>query len=139
MPDEIVHISLKELKGSPTNPRKTFDPAKLKDLADSIKQVGIIQPLLVRVWKFGGFKGYEVIAGERRMRAAGMAKIEAAPCTVKLLDDRTVAEVQLIENVQRDDLKPMEEAEAYGRLVDELKMKMDELAQGHQHKLGRNC
>lgn len=124
----MQEIPLKELKSSPTNPRKTFDAAKLKDLADSIKASGQLQPVLVRRWTRPGFKGYEVIAGERRMRAAAMAGLETLRCEVKELDDRTVAELQLVENVQRDDLKPMEEAEAYGRLVDDLKMKMEEIA-----------
>jgi ParB/RepB/Spo0J family partition protein len=125
----IQQIPLKELKGSPTNPRKTFDPAKLKDLADSMKAGGQLQAALVRPWPKAGFKGYEVIAGERRLRAAAMAGLEVLRCEVKELDDRTVAEIQLVENVQRDDLQPMEEAEAYGRLIQDLKMKVDEIVQ----------
>lgn len=124
---EIREIPLAELKASPTNPRKTFDEAKLKDLAESMKAGGQLQVALVRVWPKGGFKGFEVIAGERRLRAAKLAGLEVLRCEVKELDDRTVAEIQLVENVQRDDLAPMEEAEAYGRLVDELKFTADEI------------
>lgn len=126
--NQIQEIPLKELKGSPTNPRKTFDQTKLKDLADSMKAGGQLSAALVRPWPKAGFKGYEVIAGERRLRAAALAGLAVLRCEVKKLDDRTVAEIQLVENVQRDDLQPMEEAEAYGRLVDELKMKVEEIA-----------
>lgn len=119
---EIVELKLVQLTPSPTNPRKYFDPAKLKDLADSIREQGVLTPIMVRkVQGSGGVKVnglYEIIAGERRFRASKIAGRETVPAEVKEFDDKQVAEAQLIENVQRDDLSPLEEARAYKPLID---------------------
>lgn len=111
-------VPLECIRRSPTNPRQTFDQEKLKELADSIRSVGILQPLLVR--PMGGTKHqphYELIAGERRMRAAEIAGMEMVPCIVQDLSDRETRIRQIIENAQREDVKPLEEAAAYAQLV----------------------
>lgn len=110
-------IRLAEIAPSPTNPRKTFDPEKLQELARSIAEKGLIQPILVRPHQNGGGVKYEIVAGERRFRACGLANIETIACTVRELDDVQVLELQTIENLQRDDLHPLEEAEGYAALM----------------------
>lgn len=123
-----TEIPLSELKGSPTNPRKFFDPAKLKDLSESFKSAGQLQPALVRLWNRPGFKGYEIVAGERRFRAATMAGLPSLRCEIRELDDKTVVEFQILENVQRDDLQPLEEARGYKLLHEEHGYSWEDLA-----------
>ncbi len=106
-------------------PRKDMNPEKLQELADSIKAQGIIQPVVVR--KVSSDK-YEIIAGERRWRAAQLAGLQQVPVVIKDVDDRTAMAIALIENIQREDLNPLEEAEALKRLLDEFEMTHQQVA-----------
>jgi ParB family chromosome partitioning protein len=106
-------------------PRKDMNPEKLQELADSIKAQGIIQPIVVR--KIGDDK-YEIVAGERRWRAAQLAGLQQVPVVIKDIDDRTTMAIALIENIQRQDLNPLEEAEALRRLLDEFAMTHQQIA-----------
>ncbi len=114
---------IEEIHPNRSQPRKHFDESKLQELADSIKEKGILEPLIVRRVQ----EGYELIVGERRWRAAQKAGLKEVPVLVKELDDREVLEVSLIENLQRDDLNPIEEAEAYKRLTEEFGISQEEL------------
>jgi ParB family chromosome partitioning protein len=109
---------------NPYQPRKDFDPNGMKDLISSVKSRGLIQPVLVREGK-GGF---ELIAGERRWRAAKKAGITAIPALVRSFSDQDSLEIALIENLQREDLNPMESAEAYGRLIKEFRLTQEDLS-----------
>ena len=106
-------------------PRKDINPEKLQELSDSIKAQGIIQPVVVR--KISADK-YEIVAGERRWRAAQLAGLQEVPVVIKDIDDRTAMAVALIENIQREDLNPLEEAEALRRLLDEFQMTHQQIA-----------
>ena len=119
---KIVKISL--IEPNRNQPRKTFDEDSLIELAESIKQHGVIQPLLVS--NKGDY--YEIIAGERRWRASKLAGIKEIPVIVKELSDLETVEISLIENIQREDLNPVEEAKAYQRLSEEFGLKQDEIA-----------
>src|SRR3954447_23112908 len=116
-PSEFRDIPLSEIHPGPTfaNPRTTFDPAGLEDLAASIRQQGLLQPVLVRRHPDG--TGYEVIAGGRRVRAAALAQLVAIPARIVALDDQAAHEAAIIENLQREDVHPLEEAEAYERCM----------------------
>lgn len=105
-------------------PRKQFDEEALNELAESIKRYGIIQPLLVQKRK----DYYEIIAGERRWRAAKLAKLKEVPVIIKDYSDQEIMEISLIENIQREDLNPIEEASAYQRLITEFHLKHEEIA-----------
>ncbi len=118
-------IKLSELEPNRDQPRKDFDEEALAELADSISQHGVLQPLLVRPI-FGG--GYQIVAGERRWRAARMAGLTAVPAVVKELDDEQVMEIALIENLQREDLSPLEEAMGYQSLMDTYDMTQEEVS-----------
>lgn len=107
-------------------PRRKFDDAAIKELADSIRERGIFQPLIVRAMPDAS-NSYEIIAGERRWRAAQLAGLHEVPVIVRAMTDREAMEIGLIENVQRQDLSPLEEAEGYRRLIDEFNHQMDEL------------
>ncbi|TRW94420.1 ParB/RepB/Spo0J family partition protein [Candidatus Methylobacter oryzae] len=106
-------------------PRKDIDPEKLQELADSIKAQGIIQPVVVRMI---ASEKYEIIAGERRWRAAQLAGLQQVPVVIKEIDDRAAMAIALIENIQREDLNPLEEAEALRRLLDEFAMTHQQVA-----------
>ena len=106
-------------------PRKNFDEDSLLELAESIKQFGLLQPILVQDRK----SYYEIIAGERRWRAAKMAGLKEVPVIIKDLTDQEIVEISLIENIQREDLNPIEEALAYKRLLTEFHLKQDEVAE----------
>lgn len=106
-------------------PRKKFDEDALQELSESIKQYGILQPLLVSDKK----DYYEIVAGERRWRAAKMAGLKEVPVVVKEFSTQEIVEISLIENIQREDLNPVEEAMAYKRLIDEFHLKQDEIAE----------
>lgn len=106
-------------------PRKSFEEDALLELADSIKQFGILQPLIVRKRK----DYYEIIAGERRWRAAKIAGIKEVPVIIKEYTDQEIVEIGLIENIQRENLNPIEEAMAYKRLLEEFNLKQDEVAE----------
>lgn len=121
--ETYIHIS--EIEPNKKQPRKKFDEDALQELADSIKQFGVIQPLLVQ--KKG--KYYEIIAGERRWRAARLAGLKEVPVIIKDYTAQEIVEIALIENIQRQDLNPIEEAQAYARLIQEFKLKQDELAE----------
>ncbi len=106
-------------------PRKNFDEDSLQELCDSIKQVGMIQPILVQ----NRNDHYEIIAGERRWRAAKMAGLKEIPVIIRDYSDQEIMEISLIENIQREDLNPIEEAQAYKRLLTEFNLKQDEVAE----------
>lgn len=119
----FVNIEIKKITAAEQT-RKAFDEVLLNELAESIKKQGILQPILVR--EKG--KGYEIIAGERRFRAAKIAELKFMPCHVVEMDDQQALEAQITENLQRKDVHPMEEAHAFKRLMDEAKMNIEEVA-----------
>lgn len=123
-------VSTDLLKPNPSQPRKQFEQGALEELAESIKENGVIQPLIVR--KENG--GFEIVAGERRWRAAKMAKLEKLPVVIRAATDQDVAELTLIENIQREDLNPIEEAEAYEKLSERFGLTHDAIAR----KTGKN-
>ena len=112
-----VTISIAALKPSPSQPRRLFDKNSINELADSIKSKGLVQPILVRPSKTDE-NSYEIIAGERRWRAAQIAQLHEIPAVIKNLDDVEALEIAIIENIQRSDLSPIEEAAGYKRLID---------------------
>ena len=122
-PDTMVKISLVEPNRE--QPRKHFDEDGLLELAESIKQYGILQPLLVQ--EKNGY--YEIIAGERRWRAAKLAGLKEVPVIVRNLNEQQIVEISLIENIQRENLNPIEEAQAFRRLMEEFHLKQDEIAE----------
>ena len=118
-------LLIKNIAANPYQPRCNFDEEKLQELAASIKEFGVVQPVVVR--KKG--RSYELVAGERRLRAAGLAGLTKVPAIVKDYDDAKMMEIALIENIQRHDLNPIEEAQAYKRLLTEFHLKQDEVAE----------
>ncbi|MRU15550.1 ParB/RepB/Spo0J family partition protein [Roseovarius sp. A21] len=124
--DRAIPIEL--ISPNPDQPRRSFDPEKLDDLAASIKEKGIIQPLIVRP-KPGKDGEFEIVAGERRWRAAQMAKLHEIPVLVRDFDDTEVLEVAIIENIQRADLNPVEEAAGYQQLMDKFGHTQEKLAE----------
>ena len=118
-------LKLSQIEPNRKQPRKNFDEDALEELADSIKEFGIIQPIVVQ--KRADY--YEIIAGERRWRAAKLAGIKEVPVVIKDFSDKEIMEIALIENIQREDLNPIEEAMAYKNLIDEYNLKQDEVAQ----------
>lgn len=118
-------LKITEVEPNRDQPRKKFDEDALLELADSIKQFGVLQPLLVQKRK----DYYEIIAGERRWRAAKMAGLKEIPVIIKEFSDQEIVEISLIENIQREDLNPIEEAQAYKRLLTEFHLKQDEVAE----------
>lgn len=123
--ETIVQISLSEVKPNKYQPRENFNKEKLDDLVNSIKEKGVIQPVLVR----RTIDGYELIAGERRLRAATMLRLEKIPAIVKDVNDADMLEIALIENIQREELNPIEEAKAFERLTSEFNFTQDKIAQ----------
>lgn len=121
--ETVVKISMVEPNRK--QPRKNFDEDTLQELSDSIKQFGLIQPILVQDRK----DHYEIIAGERRWRAAKLAGLKEIPVIIRDYSDREIMEISLIENIQREDLNPIEEAQAYKRLLEEFHLKQDEVAE----------
>ncbi|WP_449538278.1 ParB/RepB/Spo0J family partition protein [Ferdinandcohnia sp. Marseille-Q9671] len=123
--EEVVQeIKINELRPNPYQPRKTFEPEAITELKDSILTYGILQPLIVRK----SIKGFEIVAGERRFRAAKEAKLTSVPVVVRELDEQQMMEIALLENLQREDLSPIEEAFAYQSLIDHLKVTQEQLA-----------
>ena len=120
-----ILVKINEVEPNREQPRKDFDEDSLMELADSIKQFGILQPLIVQKKK----DYYEIIAGERRWRAAKLAGIKEVPIIVKNYTDQEIVEISLIENIQRENLNPIEEAMAYKRLLEEFNLKQDEVAE----------
>ncbi len=121
--EKLVRITKVEPNGS--QPRRNFDEDSLMELADSIKQFGLLQPILVQ----NRGDRYEIIAGERRWRAAKLAGLKEIPVIIRNLTDQEIVEISLIENIQREDLNPIEEAQAYKRLLTEFHLKQDEVAE----------
>ena len=117
-------VKISEIQPNREQPRKNFNEDAMHELAESIKQYGVLQPLLLQ--KKG--KGYEIIAGERRWRASRLAGLKEVPAIIKEYSTQEVMEIALIENIQREDLNPIEEAQAYQRLISEFNLKQDELA-----------
>ncbi|MGV8949087.1 MAG: ParB/RepB/Spo0J family partition protein [Candidatus Paracaedibacter sp.] len=125
-PGSVFSLPTMDLKPGKFQPRYRFDDDKLTALIDSIREKGIIQPLVVR--PLPGLNTYEIIAGERRWRAARTLNLESVPVVVRNYNDREALEVALIENIQRDDLTPIEESEGYQRLLTEFNYSQEELA-----------
>jgi len=119
-------LPVSKLKPGPVQPRRNFDEEALEALVQSVREKGVLQPLLVRRVK-GEAESYEIIAGERRWRAAQLAKLHEVPVVVREMDDSEALEVALVENIQRQDLTPLEEAEGYQRLIDEFAHSQGEL------------
>ena len=118
-------VKITKVEPNREQPRKNFDEDALQELADSIKQYGLLQPILVQDRK----EYYEIIAGERRWRAAKLAGLKEVPVIIKDYTEQEIMEISLIENIQREDLNPVEEALAYKRLLEEFHLKQDELAE----------
>lgn len=120
-----VHLKTDELEPNRNQPRRSFDEQSLAELADSVARHGVLQPLLVRPIPGGG---YQIVAGERRWRAARMAGLKEVPAVVREMTDAQVTELALIENLQREDLNPLEEAQGYQTLMDSCSMTQDDVA-----------
>ena len=120
-----ILVKINEVEPNREQPRKEFDEDSLMELADSIRQFGILQPLLVQKKK----DYYEIIAGERRWRAAKLAGVKEVPVIIKDYSSQEIMEIALIENIQREDLNPIEEAKAYQRLIKDYRLKQDEVAE----------
>lgn len=120
-----ILVNINKIEPNCEQPRKNFDEDALLELSESIKQFGMLQPLLVK--EKDGY--YEIIAGERRWRAAKMANLKEVPVIIRKLSDQEMVEISLIENIQRENLNPIEEAIAYKRLLTEFKLKQDEIAE----------
>lgn len=123
--DGTLMVKLSKVEPNREQPRKNFDEDSLQELAESLKQFGMLQPILVQ--NRGDY--YEIIAGERRWRAAQIAGLKEVPVIVRELTDQEIVEISLIENIQREDLNPIEEAQAYKRLLTEFHLKQDEVAE----------
>ncbi len=121
----VVKVKITKVEPNRDQPRKNFDEDALQELADSIKQYGIFQPILVQDRK----DHYEIIAGERRWRAAKLAGLKEVPVIIKQYTEQEIVEISLIENIQRENLNPIEEAQAYKRLLTEFNLKQDEVAE----------
>jgi ParB family transcriptional regulator, chromosome partitioning protein len=128
--DQVHRVSIGRVRASALQPRKDFSPEALRELADSIREQGILQPLVVR--RQGD--GFELIAGERRLRAAQLLGMSEVPILVREADDPTVLELMLIENLQRENLNPIEEAHGYAQLIEQFRLKQEEAAA----KVGRS-
>lgn len=127
---DIKEISVDEIRSNPYQPRKNFDQKSLDELAQSIKTYGIFQPIIVKK----SIKGYDLIAGERRLRATKLAGLKTIPAIVKNMTDEQMREIALLENLQREDLTAIELAWAYKDIIDSSNIKQDDLA----HKLGKS-
>jgi ParB family chromosome partitioning protein len=125
---DVLTVSLDAIRANPEQPRREFSQAALEDLAASIKEQGLLQPVLVRPLPRGGAASYEIVAGERRWRAAGMAGLTSIQVLVREVDDEQSLALALIENLQREDLNPMEQAAGLGLLQSRFGMTQEELA-----------
>jgi len=125
----LVELPIKDIRPNPFQPRQDVDPAALEELVSSIKQAGLLQPIVVRRAANGdGLGGYELIAGERRLRACQQLGWERIPAVQREADDRTLLTLALIENLQRDDLSPVDEARGYDRLIAEFSLAQQDVA-----------
>lgn len=122
--NDIVEIAIDEIRSNPYQPRKTFNEESLRELAESIKEYGIVQPIIVKK----SIKGYELIAGERRTKASKLAGLEKIPAIIKEFNDQEMMEIALIENIQREDLNPIDEAIAYENIIRISNMTQEEFA-----------
>lgn len=122
--DAIEKIKISELRSNPYQPRKIFDQDALEELAESIKEHGVFQPIIVKK----SIKGYEIIAGERRVKASEMAGLTEIPAIIRDFNDTQMMEIALLENLQREDLTAIEEAQAYSKLKETLGLTQEELA-----------
>lgn len=122
--EEIVEINIEDLRSNPYQPRKVFDEDALNELAASIKEYGVFQPIIVKK----SIKGYEIIAGERRARASKLAGLDKVPAIIRSLTDEQMMEIALLENLQRENLSAVEEANAYELMIDKLGITQEELA-----------
>ncbi|BCB06101.1 ParB/RepB/Spo0J family partition protein [Bacillus sp. KH172YL63] len=122
--ESVQEVSLKEIRPNPYQPRKIFTPQAIEELKESILEHGILQPIIVRKT----IKGYEIVVGERRYRAAKAAKLDTVPVVVRELNEQQMMELAVLENLQREDLTPIEEGAAYQMLMDKLKLTQEELA-----------
>ena len=130
--DEIVcEIKLRELRPNPYQPRKSFRLEAIEELKQSIMEHGILQPIIARK----SIKGYEIVAGERRYRAAKEADLKTVPVVVRELSEQQMMELAILENLQREDLNPIEEAAAYQTLLEKLEFTQEQLA----NRLGSRC
>lgn len=118
-------IAIKQIVPNPTQPRRHFDETQLAELASSLREHGVLEPVIVRPQN----DKFELVVGERRWRAAQLAGLSSMPAIVRSLDDRQVMELALVENLQREDLNPMEEAEAFQRLADEFRLTQEQIAE----------
>ncbi len=121
---DIKEINLDEIRSNPYQPRKTFNEESLNELAESLKEHGLLQPIIVKK----SIKGYELIAGERRTKAARLAGFKTIPAIIKDFDDTQMMELALVENIQRENLNPIDEAMAYENIIKLSKMTQDEFA-----------
>ena len=121
---DIVEIPLDEIRSNPYQPRKEFDEESLNEFAESIKEHGVIQPIIVKK----SIKGYELIAGERRTRASKIAGKKTIPAIIREISDQEMMEIALIENIQREDLNPIEEAEAFAKIIETSGITQEEAA-----------
>ena len=122
----VRSVPVGQLRPGPVQPRRNFDDEALQALVQSVREKGVLQPLLVRR-AVGGVESFEIIAGERRWRAAQLAQLHEVPVVVREMDNSEALEVALVENIQRQDLTPLEEAEGYRRLIDEFSHSQNEL------------
>jgi ParB family chromosome partitioning protein len=122
---ELLRLPVAQIQPNPYQPRQHFDVQRLQELADSIRQQGLVQPVVVRRRP----EGFQLVAGERRLRAAQMVGLETIPALIKKVTDQETLEFALLENLQRDDLNPMEEARAYQRLQSEFHLRQRDVAQ----------
>lgn len=122
--EEVVELNINEIRPNPYQPRTIFDEEALNELAESIKENGVFQPIIVKK----SIKGYDVIAGERRLRASKIAGKQTIPAIIRQLSDEKMAEIALLENLQRENLNALEEAKAYKSLLEKLNLTQEELA-----------
>ena len=122
--EDIVEVNLDELRSNPYQPRKSFDEEKLNELAESIKEFGVLEPIIIKK----SVRGYEIVAGERRCKASEMAGLKTIPAIIKDFSDEDMMQIAVLENIQREDLTAIEEAQAYDRLVKTLGISQEELA-----------
>jgi len=125
--DERVQlVSLKDIRPNPYQPRREFDQKALDELSNSVKETGVLQPIILRVSKA---KGYEIVAGERRVRASKQAELETIPAIIRELDEKVMLQVAILENLQREDLTALEEADAYYMMMEKLSMTQEKVAE----------
>ena len=122
--EEVIELNLNDLRPNPYQPRKVFNDEALTELSESIKEHGVFQPIIVKK----SIKGYEIIAGERRVRASKMAGLTKIPAIIRNLDDEQMMEIALLENLQRENLSSIEEATAYKTMIEQLNLTQEELS-----------